>query len=181
LGPDFFYHTILNENQPDWRVPTKQTRSFQDDKGESGSRCFVGCSKAVGLQEADKDRHKRTALRANRIQTEPATLRSRLEQPYVDKLEGEITSEIYKETKAKWESRITEIQLQPAALARAEPTSIHDSMRILELTATAHARFKNTNFAQKRELLKHVLSNSVWRDGTLEVELKEIFNLMLKR
>jgi hypothetical protein len=97
-----------------------------------------------------------------------------------EKLEGEITSEFYKETKAKWESRMTELQLELAAIARAEPTSIDNAMRILELTATAHVRFKNADSAQKRELLRRVLSNSVWRDGKLEVELKDVFDLMLK-
>ena len=135
---------------------------------------------ADGLKEADKDRQTRTALRTNKIQTELGTLKARLEQLYVDKLEGEITSEFYKETKVKWESRMTELQLELAAIARAEPASIDNAMRILELTATAHVRFKNADSAQKRELLKRVLSNSVWRDGKLEVELKDIFDLMLK-
>jgi hypothetical protein len=61
-----------------------------------------------GLKEADKDRQNRTAVRTSKIQTELGTLKARLERLYVDKLEGEITSEFYKETKAKWESRAME-------------------------------------------------------------------------
>jgi site-specific DNA recombinase len=135
---------------------------------------------ADGLKEADKDRQNRTAVRTSKIQTELGTLKARLEQLYVDKLEGETTSEFYKETKAKWESRMTELQLELAAIARVEPTSIDNAMRILELTATAHVRFKNADSTQKRELLKRVLSNSVWRVGKLHVGLHEVFDLMLK-
>ena len=61
----------------------------------------------------------------------------------------------------------------------AEPTSVDEAMRILELASTAHLRFKNANSEKKRELLQFMLSNSSWVDGKLEVELFEAFDLML--
>ncbi len=90
-----------------------------------------------GLREADKDRHRRAGSRKHKIQSEVSTIKSRLERLYLDKLEGEITVEFYKETKSKWESRITELQLELAAIDRTEPVCIDSAMRVLELAATA--------------------------------------------
>ncbi len=133
----------------------------------------------AALREADKDRHVRRAKRETAIRQEIATIRTRLEKLYTDKLDGDISTEFYSETRSKWESRITELQLELAAIDRAEPASIDDAMRILELASTAQSRFKLASSEQKRELLQFMLSNSFWVDGKLEVELHEFFDLML--
>jgi len=132
-----------------------------------------------GLREADRDRHQKRAKREGAIRQEISTIRARLEKLYMDKLDGDVSAEFYRETRSKWESRITELQLELAAIDRAEPTSVDEAMRILELASTAHLRFKNANSEKKRELLHFMLSNSSWVEGKLEVELFEAFDLML--
>lgn len=119
-----------------------------------------------GLREADKDRHAQRRIREQAILLEVSNLRKRLEQLYIDKIEGEVTPAFYRETKQSWESRITELQLELAAIDRAEPVSVDEAMRILELASTAHLRFKNADSEQKRELLQFMLSNSAWEDGS---------------
>jgi len=133
----------------------------------------------AGLREADADRHGARSKREKEIQTECGTLRARLEKLYIDKVEGEISAEFYRETRTRWEGRITDLKLELAALDRAEPVSVDEAMRVFELASTAHLRFKNADSEQKRELLKFMCSNSSWVDGKLEVELHEFFDLML--
>ena len=133
----------------------------------------------AGLRESDKDRHTKREARERSIKTEMQALKTRLERLYVDKVEAEISAEFYRETRGKWEGRITELQLELAALDRAEPTSVDEAMRILELASSAHLRFKNADSEQKRQLLQFILSNSIWADGKLHVELLELFDLML--
>lgn len=133
----------------------------------------------AGLREADVDRHGARAKREKEIQTECGTLRARLEKLYIDKVEGEISAEFYRETRSKWEARITDLKLELAALDRAEPVSVDEAMRVFELASTAHIRFKDADSQQKRELIKFTCSNSCWVDGKLEVELNEFFDLML--
>ncbi len=133
----------------------------------------------AGLREADADRHGARSKREKEIQTECGTLRARLEKLYIDKVEGEISAEFYRETRTRWEGRITDLKLELAALDRAEPVSVDEAMRVFELASTAHLRFKNADSEQKRELIKFMCSNSSWVDGKLEVELHEFFDLML--
>lgn len=133
----------------------------------------------AGLREADADRQGVRAKREKEIQTECATLGARLEKLYIDKVEGEISAEFYRETRSKWEARITDLNLELEALDRAEPVSVDEAMRVFELASAAHLRFKNADSDQKRELIKLMCSNSSWVDGKLEVELHEFFDLML--
>ncbi|MCC7433557.1 MAG: recombinase family protein [Methanoregulaceae archaeon] len=132
-----------------------------------------------GLRQADADRHGSRAKREREIRAECAAISSRLEKLYLDKVEGEISAEFYRETRAKWEARVTEMKLELAALDRTEPVLIDEAMRVFELASTAHLRFKSADSEQKRELIKLMCSNSSWVDGRLEVELHEFFDLML--
>ena len=133
-----------------------------------------------GLREADRDRHARREARERAIHAEVRTLKDRLERLYLDKLSGEISAEFHRETRDKWEARVTELQLELAALDRAEGPAVDDAMRVLELAATAADRFKRASADQKRELVSYMCSNCVWEDGKLFVELHEIFDLMEK-
>lgn len=133
----------------------------------------------AGLREADADRHGARAKREKEIQAECGTLRARLEKLYIDKVEGEISADFYRETRTRWEARITDLKLELAALDRTEPVLIDEAMRMFELASSAHLRFKNADSDQKRQLIKLMCSNSSWVDGKLEVELHEFFDLML--
>lgn len=65
------------------------------------------------------------------------------------------------------------------AIDRAECVTVDETMQVFELAATASSRFKMANPDQKRELINLMCSNCFWRDGSLELELHEIFDLML--
>lgn len=132
-----------------------------------------------GLAEADKDRHARQTIRERELTKSIAELEGRLEQLYLDKIAGEITTDFYRATRMKWEAEVNEKKIELAAIDRVECAFIDQTMRLFELTSTAHLRFKNADSNQKHELVGYMCSNSVWRDGKLEVELHEFFDLML--
>lgn len=132
-----------------------------------------------GLASADTDRKSRKANRETQIRIEIEALKKQLEQIYLDKVSGDVSSAFYKETSKKWEGQILELQLEEAAIDRTEGSSIDQTMQLLELASTAHLRFKSAHCAQKRELVNLMCSNCSWIDGKLVVELREFFDLML--
>ncbi len=132
-----------------------------------------------GLSEADKDRHGRREVREREIRTEIAAHKRNQEQLYLDKLASQIGLEFYKETMAKWESKVTELQLEIAAIDRTETSTVDETMRLFELASKAYIRFKNADSDQKRELVNFVCSNSIWEDGKLTIDLEKEFDLML--
>ena len=121
-----------------------------------------------GLAAADRDRHSKRDARETVIKTELGTLKSRLEALYVDKLSGEVSPEFYRETSQRWESRISDLQLEIAAIDRAECVTVDETMHVFELAASASSRFKIADPGQKRELVSFMCSNCFWRDGSLE-------------
>ena len=133
----------------------------------------------AGLREADRDRHASRENREKVIDAEEKTLRARLEVLYIDKVDNEISADFYRDTRAKWEARINELQFELAALDRTETVSVDETMRVFELASTAHLRFANADPNQKRDLLHFMCSNCTWEDGHLAVELHEFFDLML--
>ncbi len=132
-----------------------------------------------GLAQADMDRHARRAVHERDLAKSIASIERRLEQLYLDKLSGDIALDFYRSTRTKWESEGNDLKIQLAAIDRVGTASVDQTMRLFELASTAHSRFKNANPNQKRELIGYLCSNSVWRDGKLEVELHEFFDLML--
>ncbi len=132
-----------------------------------------------GLAEADKDRHARRTVRERELSRSIAEIERRLEQLYLDKVSGEITAEFHRTTRAKWEAQANEMKIELAAIDRTEASTVDQTMRLFELASSAHSRFKSADSSQKRELVGFMCSNSVWRDGQLEVELNEFFDLML--
>lgn len=132
-----------------------------------------------GLREADRDRRNTRKERERDIERNLSAVKRRLEKLYLDKCEGQVSPEFYTETRAKWESEATDLKLELAAMERAEPVAVDSAMRMFELASTAALRYKMAPSEVKREILATVCSNCVWRDGKLEVQLNEFFDLML--
>ncbi len=58
-------------------------------------------------------------------------------------------------------------------------SSIEEGIQLLELVDRAAATFRSQESAEKRELLRHVLSNSSWIGGQLTATFRPPFNLIL--
>src|SRR5262249_57449591 len=62
---------------------------------------------------------------------------------------------------------------------QANRTYIDAGVRLLELASRAHELFLKQGPAEKRQLLKFVVSNSTWRDGRLSISYRPPFDLIL--
>lgn len=132
-----------------------------------------------GLAAADTDRRARRTIRERELSQSVTALERRLEQLYLDKIAGEIKTDFYRATRLKWDAELNEKKIELAALDRVETGAVDQTMRLFELASTAQTRFKNADSNQKHELVGYMCSNSVWKEGKLEVELHEFFDLML--
>lgn len=132
------------------------------------------------FRDSDRDRSRSRETRERAISVELTELKQKLETLYLDKVAGEVSQQFYAETRRKWEDRITELELEVAALDRAETVSVDHVMAALELASGASDRFKEADSVGKRGLLEFVCSNCSWEDGELVVELHNAFVLMLK-
>jgi site-specific DNA recombinase len=89
-----------------------------------------------------------------------ATLRTRMDQIYEDKLDGKIDEEFWSRKMSAW--RMQERALQSAADSLGTPLPENQSLtarRILELANKAHFLYLTRSHAERGQLLKTVLLN----------------------
>jgi len=55
---------------------------------------------------------------------------------------------------------------------------IEDGVKLLELTHSTHKLFENQTATEKRKLLDFVLSNPRWKDGHLDADYRQPFDLI---
>lgn len=61
---------------------------------------------------------------------------------------------------------------------RPNRTYIEEGVQLLRLADRAHALFERQEPAEKRRLLKFLLSNCVWKDGVLTAEYRQPFDML---
>jgi site-specific DNA recombinase len=94
-----------------------------------------------------------------RLQQRLGSVRNRLDQAYLDKLDGKITEELWSRKSADWQVEEQQIQMAIRALSDIKPERMLDAVRILELANKAYFLYVKQPPAEKAKLLNMVLSN----------------------
>jgi site-specific DNA recombinase len=94
-----------------------------------------------------------------RLQQRLSSVRNRIDQAYLDKLDGKITEELWSRKSPEWQAEEQQIQMAMHALADIKPERMLDAVRILELANKAYFLYVKQSPAEKAKLLGLVLSN----------------------
>ncbi len=94
-----------------------------------------------------------------RLQQRLASVRNRLDQAYLDKLDGKITEELWSRKSAEWQVEELQIQMAIRALGEIKPEKMLDAVKILELANKAYFLYVKQSPSEKAKLLNLVLSN----------------------
>ena len=86
-------------------------------------------------------------------------VRRRLDQAYQDKLDDNISEDLWKRKSAEWQIEEQQILASIQSLKAAKPERLLDAARILELANKAYFLYVKQPPAEKAKLLKMVLSN----------------------
>jgi len=98
---------------------------------------------------------------------------------YVDKLDGRIQASFFDRKAAEWRGEQERIELAIQQHRNADRSYVDEGVRLLELASRAGELFRSQESAEKRELLRYVLSNSSWKDGQLTPTFRQPFDLIL--
>jgi site-specific DNA recombinase len=115
------------------------------------------------------------------LQQRLATVRTRLDKAYIDKLEGKITEEFWGRKATEWQSEEQQIKMAMQGLEQIEPDRILDSVRILELANKAYFLYLKQTPAEKAKLLKMVLSNCSIDAVNIHPTYRKPFDLIFTR
>ena len=130
------------------------------------------------LRESHKDAKKHHDEAIARLQAEYSRIQTRIDAMYLDKLDGRITADFFDRKSAEWRQHQDEIQEAITEHRVANQQYLDQGVMLLELAHRSGDLFRKQSPAEKRPLLNFVLSNSTWKDGTLEVEFRQPFDMI---
>jgi site-specific DNA recombinase len=116
-----------------------------------------------------------------RLQQRLASVRSRLDQAYTDKLDGEITEELWSRKSAEWQTEEQQIQMGIRALSEIKPERMLNAVRILELANKAYFLYVKQTPTEKAKLLNLVLSNCAIDAASIYPTYRKPFDIILAR
>ncbi len=157
----------------------------------AGDTCRQLCKRAswVCIQDIERSLASDKASRQDRLLAEEARLqkrlsaiRTRMDQAYLDKLDGKITSEFWERRNAEWLQEEQQVQLALAGLKQAdEPAQLLSASRTLELANKAYSLYVRQIPAEQAKLLKLVLSNCKIDAISIAPTYRKPFDLIFER
>jgi site-specific DNA recombinase len=151
--------TLRNIHIPD-DVLIQLEKSLLTDKG---------CEEAIRKQQGERLRQRLTAVR------------HRLDQAYLDKLDGKISEEFWNRKSAEWIAEEQQVLLAMQGLEQAKPERMIDAVRTLELANKAYFLYLKQEPAEKAKLLKLVLSNCAIDAASIYPTYRKPFDLIFDR
>ncbi len=134
------------------------------------------------LQRTQQEQQRESANARSRVERELEAVRRRLDQAYVDKLDGKISEEFWQRKSADWRSEELRIESQIASLdQRQESDRLLDTKRILELANRAYFLYLTRKPAEQAELLKKVLLNCSIDGVSLYPTYRKPFDVIAER
>src|SRR5437667_8548373 len=130
------------------------------------------------------DKRRDEAIRkqqSERLRERLSAVRHRLDQAYLDKLDGKISEEFWTRKSAEWVSEEQQILLAMQGLEQANPERVLDAVRTLELANKAYFLYVKQPPIAKAKLLKMVLSNCAVDAASVYPTYRKPFDLIFLR
>jgi site-specific DNA recombinase len=118
---------------------------------------------------------------SERLRIRLAQARRRIEQAYLDKLDGKITEAFWEAKSSEWNQEEQQILMALDGLERQSPERLLDGVRILELANKACFLYLKQPPAEKAKLLRIVLSNCKIDAASIEPTYRKPFDLIFQR
>jgi site-specific DNA recombinase len=113
-----------------------------------------------------------------RLKREYDRLQERIYKMYLDKLDGIITPSFYENASQEWRGQQNRCSTQIEIHRNANEAFIEEGLEVLNFATNAKALFSKQAPKTKRNALKIVLSNCVWKDGELLAEYHHPFDIL---
>ena len=116
-----------------------------------------------------------------RLEQRLSAVRHRIDQAYLDKLDGKIPEQFWAEKNTEWQEEANGIELALNALQTASPDRLLTANRILELANKAYSLYVSQNAAEQGRLLRLVLSNCATDGVSLYPAYRKPFDMIFER
>ena len=105
-------------------------------------------------------------------------IQTKLERAYQDKMDGNLSSEMWIKLRNNWEAEKHEIEVRLATLGSSNGEDIHKAVELIELVQHIGIIYKNATPEIKRRMLELVSSNLCLADASIGFEIKKPFDFL---
>lgn len=132
-----------------------------------------------GLRESMKDKVEYHNHLIQELNKQVGVLQKRIDQTYLDKIDGTISEAFWKHNATKWLEEKEVLAIKLLAIQKADTHYLDSAIIILELAKKAAELFKSRTADQKRRMVTLLVSNCSYKDGNIDVVLKPVFQELL--
>jgi hypothetical protein len=128
----------------------------------------------------DSDRTEQ-AVRADmikKLQARYHQIEGRIETMYMDKLDSRITQEFFDRQAAKLRMEQDGLLRKIQEVQKATPVPVDQAIDMVRLTSRASELFLQQPAVEQRRLLRSVVEKAAWKDGALQTNLFEPFEIL---
>ena len=133
------------------------------------------------VSQDSKQMQEETAAQRTRLEQRLSAVLRRMEQAYLDKLDGKIPGGFWAAKDAEWQEEANGIVLALGALQAANPDRLLTANRILELANKAYFLYVRQNSQEQGKLLRMVLSNCATDGANLCPSYRKPFDMIFER
>ena len=133
---------------------------------------------AEALHQTRADDQAQNAAEIKRLQTDSARIARRIEDMYLDKLDGRVGADFYDLKAAEWRREMIRLGARIEERQATARTYLPEGVRLIELARRAPDLFETQAPHEKRRLLNFLLSNCSWKDGALHAEFRQPFDML---
>jgi site-specific DNA recombinase len=141
-----------------------------------GNEVTVYLRRALEESHIDEKREHDAAI--TRLQAEYERLQTRIHAMYIDKLDGRIDNAFFERVSEQWRAEQDRCTREITWHQAADQSYLKEGALLLDLANDAYTLFAEQEPREKRRLLNFVLSNSVWKHGTLTASFRQPFDLI---
>ena len=134
----------------------------------------------AALHKSHEDEQAYHEAQTEALEAQEKALQRRLDQIYIDKLDGKIGEDFWREKTEQWRSEQDEIHRKLNLHKSANRRYIDEGIKILELAQYAHARYVAGTAEIKGQILRFLLSNCTLKDATPSPTYRKPFSLVAK-
>jgi site-specific DNA recombinase len=133
---------------------------------------------ALRMSQKEKAEFHRKAIEG--LNAQYLKLQNRIDQMYLDKLDGEVEEAFYIKHMKEWREDQKRLQRQIEAHQEADENYIEQGIRLIEIARNAYGFYQSKDQPIRAELIRFIFPNSKLRDGKVEPVFKPPFDIIWK-
>ncbi|MCX7038191.1 MAG: recombinase zinc beta ribbon domain-containing protein [Spirochaetes bacterium] len=175
-----YYHCTFDEGECGGSYVREEEleRQFEDILGELqfSEALLDWMREALRQSQAEKAAFHRRSI--EKLNAHYAKLQNRIDQIYLDKLDGEIEEAFYRRSVSQWRAEQAQIRARVERHEKADQNYIEQGIRLLEIARNAQESYRKHGQAERTALLGFILSGSALKDDRVVPAFKPPFDII---